>query len=54
MSSQGRPVLSRFPVPLRVLGYALVVGVALLYLLPFALQLVTGFKTDPDAAAHTL
>ncbi|MGA6159454.1 carbohydrate ABC transporter permease [Stenotrophomonas sp. NPDC087984] len=52
--ARGRPVLGRFPLPLRVLGYALVVGAALLYLLPFALQLVTGFKTDPDAAAHPL
>lgn len=50
----GRPVLPRFPVPARVLGYALVVGMGLLYLLPFALQLVTGFKTDPDAASHPL
>ncbi|PVE04107.1 carbohydrate ABC transporter permease [Streptomyces scopuliridis] len=48
------PVLGRFPVPWRVVGYALVVGVALLYLLPFLLQLVTGFKTDPDAAANPL
>ncbi|GAA1088671.1 carbohydrate ABC transporter permease [Streptomyces javensis] len=52
--ARGRPVLGRFPLPLRVLGYALVVGVGLVYLLPFALQLVTGFKTDPDAAAHPL
>ncbi|MFJ2202886.1 carbohydrate ABC transporter permease [Streptomyces violaceusniger] len=52
--ARGRPVLGRFPLPLRALGYALVVGAALLYLLPFALQLVTGFKTDPDAAAHPL
>ncbi|MEV7084492.1 carbohydrate ABC transporter permease [Streptomyces sp. NPDC093085] len=49
-----RPVLPRFPVPLRIVGYALVVSLGLLYLLPFALQLVTGFKTDPDAAAHPL
>ncbi|MEW1719078.1 carbohydrate ABC transporter permease [Streptomyces sp. NPDC093109] len=49
-----RPVLTRFPVPARVLGYGLVVGAGLLYLLPFVLQLVTGFKTDPDAAAHPL
>ncbi|MFE7567599.1 carbohydrate ABC transporter permease [Streptomyces sp. NPDC057539] len=48
------PVLGRFPVPWRVVGYSLVVGVALLYLLPFLLQLVTGFKTDPDAAANPL
>ncbi|ADI07540.1 putative sugar transporter, permease protein [Streptomyces bingchenggensis BCW-1] len=52
--AQGGPVLGRFPRPLRVLGYALVVGLGLLYLLPFVLQLVTGFKTDPDAAAHPL
>ncbi|MFE4536969.1 carbohydrate ABC transporter permease [Streptomyces scopuliridis] len=48
------PVLGRFAVPWRVVGYSLVVGVALLYLLPFLLQLVTGFKTDPDAAANPL
>jgi multiple sugar transport system permease protein len=38
----------------RLAGYAAVLGLGLLYLLPFALQLVTGFKTDPDAAAHPL
>ncbi|MGC5007697.1 carbohydrate ABC transporter permease [Streptomyces sp. DT203] len=48
------PVLSRFPLPARLLGYAVVLGLGLLYLLPFVLQLVTGFKTDPDAAAHPL
>jgi multiple sugar transport system permease protein len=37
-----------------LLGYAVVLGLGLLYLLPFVLQLVTGFKTDPDAAAHPL
>ncbi|WP_445520782.1 carbohydrate ABC transporter permease [Streptomyces sp. NEAU-174] len=52
--ARGRPVLGRFPPPLRVLGYTLVVGAGLVYLLPFVLQLVTGFKTDPDAAAHPL
>ncbi|MFE4958812.1 carbohydrate ABC transporter permease [Streptomyces sp. NPDC056653] len=36
------------------MGYAVVLGLGLLYLLPFVLQLVTGFKTDPDAAAHPL
>jgi len=50
----GRPVLGRFPPPLRVLGYTAVVALGLLYVLPFVLQLVTGFKTDPDAAAHPL
>ncbi|MFI9602793.1 carbohydrate ABC transporter permease [Streptomyces sp. NPDC004069] len=52
--AQGRPVLGRFPRPLRILGYALLVLLGLLYLMPFAIQLVTGFKTDPDAAAHPL
>ncbi|GAA3485120.1 MULTISPECIES: carbohydrate ABC transporter permease [Streptomyces] len=51
---RGRPVLSRFPLRWRLAGYAAVLGLGLLYLLPFALQLVTGFKTDPDAAAHPL
>ncbi|MFJ1715888.1 MULTISPECIES: carbohydrate ABC transporter permease [unclassified Streptomyces] len=51
---RGRPVLSRFRLPWRLVGYAAVVGLGLLYLLPFVLQLVTGFKTDPDAAAHPL
>ncbi|MEU3655540.1 carbohydrate ABC transporter permease [Streptomyces sp. NPDC032161] len=51
---RGRPVLGRFPLPWRILGYAAVLCMGLLYLLPFALQLVTGFKTDPDAAAHPL
>ncbi|MFD5749517.1 carbohydrate ABC transporter permease [Streptomyces sp. NPDC127033] len=49
-----RPVLPRFSLPLRTAGYVLVVGMGLLYLLPFALQLVTGFKTDADAAANPL
>lgn len=52
--AQGRPVLRRSPLPLRLLGYALVVALGLLYLLPFVLQFATGFKTDPDAAAHPL
>ncbi|AJE43398.1 ABC transporter permease [Streptomyces nodosus] len=46
--------MKRFPPPLRILGYALVIGLGLLYVLPFAIQLATGFKTDPDAAAHPL
>lgn len=52
--SAAPPVLPRFARPLRVLGYTAVAAVGLLYLLPFAIQLVTGFKTDPDAAAHPL
>ena len=51
---QGLPVLGRFPLALRILGYTLVTAVGLLYLMPFVIQLVTGFKTDPDAAAHPL
>ncbi|MFB7310499.1 carbohydrate ABC transporter permease [Streptomyces sp. NPDC056192] len=51
---RGHPVLTRFPLPARLVGYAVVLGLGLLYLLPFVLQLVTGFKTDPDAAAHPL
>ncbi|MGW4537290.1 carbohydrate ABC transporter permease [Streptomyces chartreusis] len=51
---RGPAVLGRFPVPLRILGYAGVAAVGLLYLMPFVIQLVTGFKTDPDAAAHPL
>ena len=54
LRAQGRPVLGRFPLPLRFLGYAMVVALGLLYVLPFVIQLVTGFKTDPDAAAHPL
>ncbi|MFE7168642.1 carbohydrate ABC transporter permease [Streptomyces sp. NPDC057616] len=50
----GHPVLGRFPPLLRVLGHTAVVALGLLYVLPFVLQLVTGFKTDPDAAAHPL
>ena len=49
-----RPVLGRFPRPVRMAGYALLLGFALLYLLPFLIQVATSFKTDPDAAAHPL
>ncbi|RSN78755.1 ABC transporter permease, partial [Streptomyces sp. WAC 05379] len=52
--SRGPAVVGRFPVPLRILGYTGVAAVGLLYLMPFVIQLVTGFKTDPDAAAHPL
>lgn len=51
---RGHPVLGRFPLSLRVLGYTAVAALGLLYVMPFAIQLVTGFKTDPDAAAHPL
>ncbi|MFL4902155.1 carbohydrate ABC transporter permease [Streptomyces sp. MMS24-I2-30] len=49
-----RPVLGRYPLPLRIAGHVLVAGLGLLYVLPFLVQLVTGFKTDPEAAAHPL
>ncbi|MEV8420701.1 carbohydrate ABC transporter permease [Streptomyces niveus] len=39
---------------LLVFLYLLLTGIGLLYLLPFAIQIVTSFKTDPDAAANPL
>ena len=48
------PALGRLPGPWRVVGYTLVVGLALLYVAPLVLQVVTSFKTDPDAAANPL
>ncbi|BEP15589.1 carbohydrate ABC transporter permease [Acidothermaceae bacterium B102] len=36
------------------LGYAVLVFLALVYLVPFLLQIVTSFKTQSDAAAHPL
>lgn len=44
----------RFPPPVRLVGYGLVIAMALLYVLPFVLQTATSFKTDPDATAHPL
>ena len=38
----------------KVLVYVLLVFFALLYLYPFVVQLVTAFKTNPDAVAHPL
>jgi multiple sugar transport system permease protein len=49
-----RPVLSRFPRPARLAGYLALCAFALLYLLPFLLQVTTSFKTDPDAATHPM
>jgi len=49
-----RPVLARFPRPARVAGYVALFAFALLYLLPFLIQLATSFKTDPDAAGHPM
>ena len=36
------------------LGYGLLVLLALVYIMPFAIQIATSFKTDPDAAASPL
>ncbi|GHJ34573.1 carbohydrate ABC transporter permease [Streptomyces sp. TS71-3] len=52
--ASGHPVLGRFPLPVRILGYVLVAAFGLVFVLPFVIELVTGFKTDPDAAAHPL
>jgi len=49
-----RPVLRRFPRPARLAGYLALCAFALLYLLPFLIQLATSFKTEPDAAAHPM
>lgn len=38
----------------KVLGYGLLALAALLYLYPFILQLVTSFKTNPDATSNSL
>ncbi|AHH99432.1 carbohydrate ABC transporter permease [Kutzneria albida] len=38
----------------RILGYSVLALGAVLYLAPFVIQLVTSFKTDPDAVAHPL
>ncbi len=38
----------------RVIVYVLLLFFALLYLYPFVVQLVTAFKTNPDAVAHPL
>ncbi|MDQ1022130.1 carbohydrate ABC transporter permease [Streptomyces afghaniensis] len=52
--AQANPVMGRFRLPLRIVGYTTVAALGLLYVMPFVIQLVTGFKTDPDAAAHPL
>ena len=38
----------------RTLGYLLLAVLALVYLVPFAVQIATSFKTGPDATAHPL
>jgi multiple sugar transport system permease protein len=40
--------------PMRVVGYSVLSVAALLYLAPFAIQIATSFKTDPDATNHAL
>jgi multiple sugar transport system permease protein len=42
------------PKALRLFAVVLLCAIGLFYVLPFAIQLVTSFKTDPDAAAHPL
>ncbi len=37
-----------------VVGYAILIGMALGYVFPFVLQVATSFKTDPDAAANPM
>ncbi|SEO05574.1 carbohydrate ABC transporter permease [Actinacidiphila rubida] len=49
-----RPVLGRFPRPARIAGRLALCAFALLYVLPFLIQLATSLKTDPDAAAHPM
>ncbi|MFE1441148.1 carbohydrate ABC transporter permease [Streptomyces sp. NPDC058739] len=49
-----KPVLGRTSPSLRFLGYASALLVALLYLGPFVIQVVTSLKTDPEAASHPL
>lgn len=51
-SERGQSWLRRYGK--RVLGYAVLVLFALIYLGPFLIQLVTSFKTDPDATNHPL
>ena len=38
----------------RALGYTLLVLLALVYIVPFAIQIATTFKTDPDATGNSL
>ncbi|WP_295696606.1 carbohydrate ABC transporter permease [Lapillicoccus sp.] len=38
----------------KVLGYAVLLIFAVIYLYPFAIQIATSFKDDPQAAAHPL
>jgi len=51
-SGQGRASGPRFSK--RALGYTLLVLLALVYIVPFAIQIATTFKTDPDATGNSL
>lgn len=51
-SDRSRPLWQQLS--LRTLGYGVLALGVVLYLGPFLLQVVTSFKTDPDAANHPL
>ncbi|MFJ4412186.1 carbohydrate ABC transporter permease [Streptomyces sp. NPDC088910] len=54
-SAKGRPGSRSSGSPvLRIVVYGLLIGMGLLYALPFFVQIATSLKTDPDAAAHPL
>jgi multiple sugar transport system permease protein len=48
MSERGRIVASR------IVGYAILVFFAVIFIYPFIIQFATAFKTDADATAHPL
>ena len=50
----GRRQASGPRVSKRALGYTLLVVLALVYIVPFAIQIATTFKTDPDATGNPL
>jgi multiple sugar transport system permease protein len=40
--------------PKKLLGYSVLIVFAMIYLYPFAIQIATSFKSDPQATAHPL
>ena len=50
----GRRQASGPRVSKRALGYTLLIVLALVYIVPFAIQIATTFKTDPDATGNPL
>lgn len=52
VGERGQPAGRR--VSKRALGYGLLGLLALVYIVPFAIQIATSFKTDPDASANPL